>query len=102
MEIKDETFPDVTFEEFCEANDIEVAVRERPKTFGEDRYYATCDSVYIKGADGAFTTVLGNGGTKDIAVSAYGTRLLGEMISLNVGKTCQKESQCPNVWKSPQ
>lgn len=99
MKFKDETFPSVTFDEFCEANDIEVVVRERGGELGGRRYYATCDDVEVKEPDGMLSGALGNGKTKEEAVASYAGRLAGATIVRDARESYRKELQCPNVWE---
>jgi hypothetical protein len=99
MMFKDETNPDVTFEEFCATHGLEVVVRERSGVVGTSRYYAFCDSVDVKEDDGMLTGGVGNGSTKECAVSAYVAGLRGKSIVIGAMTTRRKTIRCPNVWK---
>jgi len=99
MKFKNETFPDVTFDDFCEKHGIEVVVRERAGMLGNPRYYATCDDLDTMESDGMLCGELGNGSAKEEAVLNYSRRLLGKKIVLGARGSSRREVQCPNAWK---
>jgi hypothetical protein len=100
MKIKDETFPSMTFEEFCEANNIEVVVRERPgEVLGSlRRYCVTFKGVEIMDESGLSYRVLGSGSTKEAAIDDYSLNLMGRTLVFDAGTSYERELQCPNVW----
>jgi hypothetical protein len=98
MKFKDETFPSVTFDEFCDANDLEVVVRERAGEYDFNRYYATIDRIDIKQKDELLVGIVGNGAVKEDAVRTYANLLAGLKIVRDSRETYRKELQCPNVW----
>jgi hypothetical protein len=100
VKFKDETFPDVTFEEFCQANSLVVVVREQSGRIGLNRYYATCDAVDVREAHGMLSGAMGVGPTKEAAYLAYSRRLEGRKIVVGVRTAAQRELQCPNAWKA--
>lgn len=97
MRFKDETFPAVTFDAFCETNGIEVSVYERAGETGVGRYYAT-DHKVEEMDRGCLVGAYGNGETKEAAVLAYAARLAGKRICIDATKSYRREVQCPNEW----
>ena len=101
MRFKDETFPIVSFEEFCTLHRLEVTVRERAGEWGPRRYFATCDDVEVMTSDGMLRSVFGDGSTKEEACLNYSPQRSGCKIAVDAMSTSKRrELQCPNEWKA--
>jgi hypothetical protein len=99
VKFKDETFPEVTLDDFCEVHGLVVVVRERPGEVGDRRYYATCDDVDLWVPDNILESAMGNASSKEEAVRNYAAKLAGRKIVVGPLGPTPVELQCPNVWR---
>lgn len=83
MKIHTEKIPEMTIEEYADANGLEMVVRERPVNEGaNDRFYASFKNLDVKGNHVLIGTH-GNGPTQEAAIADYGKRIHLETTVIN-------------------
>lgn len=88
----------VRFEDFADANGLEMEVSERGLHAGPGaRYYA-----HFKRAEvmerGCLVSSSGNGSTPEEAIADYARELVGKRIAINAHLPERRELQCPTEW----
>lgn len=97
MKIVTERVPEMTIEEFADANDLVMEVKERPVPVGDPyRYYAKfagCDVT-----DGSFLIgTYGNGATPEAAIAEYAIAISLRRIVSNDHRPSRRELSVPRL-----
>jgi hypothetical protein len=95
MKIVFNGLPRTSLNEFAEANDLTLVVRERePEFWSRGRYFAEFDGSEIKN-DGCLATMSGNGETISLAIHDYARRLGGKTLVFNAYRSTRREIISP-------
>lgn len=86
------------FEDFANANGLEIVVRERPGSIGTmAQFYAKFRGVEVM-EPGVLVSAYGNGATPEAAINDYKNELLGKYIAINAYRDDRRNVQCPTEW----
>lgn len=96
MRIAEETITQGTIEEFANAHDLTMNIRERRRPLGDQsRFYASFDRCDVKG-DGVLIGSCGNGATPEAAIANYAEAISMKRLVWNAHGEDRREI---DVWR---
>ena len=97
MQIKRKDMPRMTIEEFSDANNLVMTVRERRVAIGDPmRYCAHFDKCEV-GGDGYLRAMNGNGATPEDAISDYAGRITLRLLVVGAHTPERREIKVPRL-----
>lgn len=99
MKIRKELTPEMSIEQFADANDLEMVIHERSKKYcssNEMRFYARFDKAEI-GGDGMLRGAYGNGSTPEKAIEEYAQVISEEFLIISANQSDRREIRVPRL-----
>lgn len=99
MKIERQVYETMTIEQFAEANNLVMEIRERNLPIGDDgRFFAKFKNCGIVCDNGnAYAYPIGDGATEELAVAAYTKEISMRRIRIIVGKDERREVNVPRL-----
>lgn len=99
MQIDIEEIPQMTIEEFADANQLVMEVKERPLPVGNKmRYYAGFKNAEVM-ESGCLVGAHGNGATPEEAIEDYAAEISTKKIAVDAWKPARREIVVPRLVK---